>query len=62
MAALIEKEGCDINQRDSEGFTPLMWAAHQGNQGAVKLLLGQDDIDPDRPDDNGETVGFLPWT
>jgi len=30
VAALIEMEGCDINQRDWEGFTPLIRAAQQG--------------------------------
>jgi len=55
VATLIKMEGCGINQRDYMGFTPLTWAAWQGNQGAVTLLLTQDDIDPDKPGDEGET-------
>ena len=32
-----------------------MWAARQGNQGAVRLLLVQDDINPDKPDNHSRT-------
>ena len=55
VAALIEMQGCDINQRDYLGFTPLIWAARQGNQGAAMLLLTRDDINPDKPDNDGGT-------
>jgi len=55
VAALIEKRGCDINQSDCMGFTPLLHAAWQGNEGVVQLLLTRDDINPDKPDKNGET-------
>ena len=55
VATFLEMEGCDINQGDSRGLTPLMWAFRQGNQGTVTLLLTQDDINPDKPDSNGGT-------
>ena len=55
MASLIETKGCNINQGDCAGITPLMQAAQQGNQGAVALLLTQDDIDPDKPNIRGQT-------
>ena len=55
VTALIEMQGCDINQRDGEGYTPLIWAARQGNQGTVMLLLTRDDINPDKPDNDGQT-------
>ena len=55
ITALIEMEGCYINQRDCMGFTPLMWAARQGNRGAVTLLLTRDEIDPDKPENRGRT-------
>jgi len=55
VAALIEAQGCNINQGDCEGSTPLILAAQQGNQGAVMLLLAQDDIDPNKPDNYSET-------
>ena len=50
VAALIEAQCCDINQGDCRGVTPLILAAQLGNQGAVRLLLTQDDINPNKPD------------
>jgi len=55
IATWIEMECYNINKRDFIGFTPLSWAARQGNQGAVALLLTRDDIDPDEPDNYGAT-------
>ena len=55
VAGLIEREGCNINQRDCMGFTALMWAAQQGNEGVVRLLLARDDINPDQPNDKYQT-------
>ena len=60
MAALVEIEGCDINQGDWLGFTPLMWAARQGSQGAVTILLTREDTDPDKVCNRGRTP--LWWT
>ncbi|KAI9862356.1 MAG: hypothetical protein M1813_004832 [Trichoglossum hirsutum] len=39
---LIAKNGVDgveIDSQDNDGRTPLLWAAHQGHYGVVKLLL-----------------------
>jgi len=55
VAALAEREGCDINQTDCMGFTALMWAARQGNEGVVRLLLRQGSVDPDKPSNHGRT-------
>jgi len=55
MTALIQMEGCDINRGDRIGFTPLMWAARQGDQGAVELLLTLDNIDPNKQDNYNAT-------
>ena len=52
---LVEMEGCDINQMDSTGSTPLHWAARSGHEGVVKTLLGMDGANPDKPNNNGET-------
>ena len=46
VAALIERGGCGINHSDCIGFTPLIRAARQGNEGVMRLLLAQDDINP----------------
>ena len=55
MVHLVEVEGCDINQIDSAGHTPLTWAACSGNEGAVKTLLGWGGINPDQSDHLGRT-------
>ena len=55
LVTLIEMEGCDINQRDCMGRTPLMWAAQRGNEAIVRLLLTQYDVNPDKPNNSGRT-------
>jgi len=45
---LVEVEGCDINQADCLGSTPLVWAAWNGHEGVAEVLLGQDGIDPNK--------------
>ena len=55
IASLIETKGCNINQGDCTGITPLMWAVRQGNQGVVRLLLTRHDVEPDKPDNHGTT-------
>ena len=47
---LIRMKKWDVNQRDSAGLTPLMWAARCGCEEVVKLLLQQDYTEPDIPD------------
>ena len=53
--ALTEMDGIDINGIDETGATPLLWAAKNGYEAAVKFLLGLGDINPDRPDCNVRT-------
>ena len=55
VAALVEMEGCDVNQRDCVGNTPLIWAAESGYEGVVRLLLEREEINPDKLDDRGQT-------
>jgi len=55
VAFLVEVEACDINQLDLAGATPLMWAARNGHEGVVEILLGRDDVNPDKPDNYGQT-------
>ena len=58
--ALIQIKGRDINQPGYKGRRPLTWAAQQGNQRAVTILLTRDDTDSDKPDRDGRTP--LWWT
>jgi len=55
VAGLIEVEGYDINQRDCVDNTPLLWAAHNGHEGVVKILLERRDVALDRPGKGGQT-------
>ena len=55
VVALIETGGCDVNQRDWKGFTPLGWAAQRGNEAVVGLLLAQDRVNPEKADNAGQT-------
>ena len=36
---LLEREGVDADSKDSNGRTPLSWAAENGREAVVKLLL-----------------------
>ena len=55
VASLVERECCDINQRDCMGFTALMWAAERGNEEVVGILLTRNDVDPDKSNDEDRT-------
>jgi len=57
---LIRTKRWDVNQRDSAGLTPLMWAARHGREEVVKLLLQQKHSQPDITDtESGRTA--LSW-
>ena len=53
--ALIETDSFDVSGMDEAGATPLIWAARNGHEGVVQLLLGQEDVDPYWPDSYGKT-------
>jgi len=50
-------EGRDTHQEYfmGPGSTPLAWAALYGHQEVVEILLGRDDINPNKPNKNGRT-------
>jgi len=55
VAVLVRMEGSDINQMDSLGNTPLIWAARNGHEGVVKILLERDNVNPDKPNNDSQT-------
>ena len=40
----------DVNAGDCTGMTALTWAARRGHEQVVKMLLEQEDVNPDQPD------------
>ena len=58
VASLLEVEGCNVNQKDCVGNTPLVWAAWNGHERVTKTLLVRDDINPNKPAKYGRTPLF----
>ena len=57
---LVKMKRWDVNQRDSAGMTPLIWAARYGHKEVVGLLLQEKHIQPDQRDmGSGRTA--LSW-
>jgi len=50
VTVFLNAEGYEVNQQDCGGSTPLAWAARNGHEGVVKLLLERRNIDANRPD------------
>ena len=46
MVELLLKAGANVNAKNDRGTTPLMIAAAQGHQRVMKMLLKQQNIDP----------------
>ena len=59
MGLLFGRKCVNPNRPDTEGRTPLVWAAWCGREGVVKLLLEREDVSPDKPDIGGRTP--LSW-
>ena len=55
VTTLISEGGCEINQQDCVGSTPLSYAARNEHEGVVKLLLEQENVDPNLQDKSGLT-------
>ena len=47
---LIQMNRWDVNQRDSVSMMPLMWAARNGHEEVVRVILRSKHIQPDQPD------------
>ena len=61
VVGLIEM-GYDISEGDFFGRTPLAWAAHNGHEEVVKILLGREEVDPDKLDLDGHTpLSLAAW-
>jgi len=62
VTGLIEMGCYDINEGDFSGRTPLAWAAHNGDEEVVKILLGREEVNPDKPDIEGLTpLSLASW-
>jgi len=59
MTSLLGIPGCDANQGDSASITPLIWAVRGGQGAGVELLLKQEAVNPEKPDNYGRTP--LSW-
>ena len=55
VTTLVQVEGCDINQEDCMGHTPLVWATRNGHEKVVEILLGQDSVNPEKLNEYGRT-------
>ncbi|KAF7508365.1 hypothetical protein GJ744_009356 [Endocarpon pusillum] len=51
----VLKDVVDADSKDSEGRTPLSWAAEYGYKEIVEILLAQDDVEADSKDNEGRT-------
>ncbi len=47
------------NSKDKYSWTPLLWAADNGHEAVVKLLLAKDGVDQDSKDDYNRTPLLL---
>jgi len=55
VVALIEGGGSDVNGESLWGCTPLSWAAYNGHEEVVKILLAREEVIPDKEDMFGQT-------
>jgi len=55
VATLIETRSYDTDAGDFGGYTPLGWAAENGHEEVVKILLKLGEVNPNKPNDHGRT-------
>jgi ankyrin repeat protein len=56
IVELMVEKGVDVNAKDSQGRTPLMWSSWNGEMRITETLLNVEGIDVNARDDKGETV------
>ena len=59
MTTTLLKNGFHQDPKDSHDRTPLWYAAANGHEAVVKLLVDRDDVEADSKDENGQTP--LSW-
>jgi len=59
VMTILLKSSPNLSLRDAHDRTPLSWAAEQGHEPIVKLLLSMDGVDLNAADQNGWTPLFL---
>ncbi|RYP58420.1 hypothetical protein DL769_008959 [Monosporascus sp. CRB-8-3] len=59
LLAMGKVDVADVDAKDEDGRTPLLWAAGRGHEAIAKLLLDTGKVDPDAKDKNGWTPLFL---
>jgi ankyrin repeat protein len=53
---LLKTGKLNINLKDSQGQTPLLWAANNRHKAMVKLLFKTGKVDVDLKNSNGQTL------
>ena len=56
LTELLLKKGADVNKKDKEGMTALMWAVRGRDKEIIKLLLSAKNIDINIKDDEEKTA------
>jgi len=60
VATLLEGKGCDVNATARAQGSALTWAAREGHEEVVKMLLEQEGVNPDQAD-KGHCQTPLSW-
>lgn len=55
---LLLERGADTGTKDNRGRTPLSWAAEEGNEDIVALMLTSNNVDVNSKDETGQTPLF----
>jgi ankyrin repeat protein len=59
MTKILLQNSFHQDPRDNRGRTPLSWAAGNGHEAVVRLLVERDDVEADSKDQGGRTP--LSW-